>query len=210
MGWIVILALALGVAGLLWRFARFDRAALQLLAAILLFALAGYAWQGRPALQGAPKASAVREEVADSDFAAMRQDLLGRFDSAGVWLTIAESYQRRGNTRAAVDIIRNGLRRTPSDAVLWVGLGNALVIHGDGLVSPAAQLAFSRAAEIAPDHPGPPFFYGLALAQSGEIGEAERIWRELLGSAPEGSPWRKTVEGRLQVIDQARAAGQIR
>lgn len=209
MGWVLILAFALVVGALLWRFARFDRAAMQLLGAALLFALAGYAWQGRPTQPGAPKAAAAREEVPDSDFAAMRQDLLGRFDSAGVWLTIAESYQRRGNTRAAVDIIRNGLRRTPNDAVLWVGLGNALVIHGDGLVSPAAQLAFARAAEIAPDHPGPPFFYGLALAQSGDIEEAERIWRGMLDVAPEGSPWRDTVEERLAVIDQARAAGRI-
>jgi cytochrome c-type biogenesis protein CcmH/NrfG len=42
------------------------------------------------------------------------------------------------------------------------GLGNALVLHADGMMTPAAELAFQRAAKLAPDHPGPKFFYGLA------------------------------------------------
>ena len=71
-------------------------------------------------------------------------------------------------------MIRAGLRSDPDNADLWVGLGNALVVHADGMMSPAAELAFQRAAQIAPDHPGPQFFYGLALAQGGKYDEAER------------------------------------
>ena len=62
--------------------------------------------------------------------------------------------------------------------------GYALVVHGGNMMSPAAQLAFQRAAAIAPDHPGPRFFYGLALAQGGNYDEAERVWRELLPTIP--------------------------
>ena len=61
------------------------------------------------------------------------------------------------------------------------------------MMTPAAQLAFQRAARIAPDHPGPPFFYGLALAQGGNYAEAERIWRQLLASAPESANYRRTM-----------------
>jgi cytochrome c-type biogenesis protein CcmH len=209
MGWLIILVLALATGLLLWRIGRFDGAATQLLAAALLLALAGYAWQGRPTLAGAPKPPPESADVSESGFAEMRGDLLGRFTSAGSWLTIAESYQRRGNTRGAVGIIRSGLRRNPEDAVLWVGLGNALVIHADGLMTPAAEYAFQRAARIAPDHPGPRFFYGLSLAQGGRFDEAEQVWRELAAAAPEGSPWREAVEERLQMIERARAAGQL-
>jgi cytochrome c-type biogenesis protein CcmH/NrfG len=76
-------------------------------------------------------------------------------------------------------------------------------------MTPAAQLAFQRAAEIAPDHPAPKFFYGLALAQGGRFEEAERIWRDLLATAPPGA-WRTAIERQLQALQQARAMGQIR
>jgi cytochrome c-type biogenesis protein CcmH len=205
MGWAILLLLALGAFAAIWRFGRLDRAGLQLLAAALLLALAGYAWQGRPGLAGSPKAPPAMVEVPDSAFAAMRQDMLGRFDTADRWLTIAEGYQSRGDTRAGAGVIRSALRAHPDNAILWIGYGNALVIHSGGLISPAAQLAFDRAAELAPDHPAPRFFYGLALAQSGRLDEAERTWRELLAAAPPGAQWSAGVEAQLQQLEQARA-----
>lgn len=208
MGWLTLIILALLVFAALWWFVK-DKAARQLLGAALFVALAGYAWQGRPSMAESPKAPPVHEAVEESQFAQMRRELLGRFDSASRWLTMAEGFQRRGDTRTAVDIIRAGLRESPRDADLWVGLGNALVIHGGGMMSPAAQLAFQRAADIAPDHPGPPFFYGLALAQGGNYAEAERIWRQLLASAPPSATYRAAIEERLRALDEARQRGEI-
>jgi len=209
MGWVVFLFLALCLFAALWRFARLDIAGLQFLGAAILLALAGYAWQGRPALSGRPKPPPAQQRLPDSDFAETRRDMLGSFDRASRWLGMAESYQRSGDTRGGVDIIRSGLRNNPRDADLWVGLGNALVLHGGGMMTPAAQLAFSRAQEIAPGHPGPRFFYGLGLAQSGRFDEAEQIWREVLASAPADASWRPMIEERLRMIAEARAAGQL-
>ena len=209
MGWVAMLVLTLAVFAGLWRFVRADKAALQFLAAALLLAVAGYSWQGRPGLEGRPKPPPERQRLPESDFAGMREDMLGRFNYASTWLTIAESYQRRGDTRSGAEVIRSGLRESPNNADLWVGLGNALVVHGDGMMSPAAQLAFQRAAAIAPDHPGPRFFYGLALAQGGNYDEAERIWRGVVAEAPAGAEWRTMVEERLQALQQARTMGQI-
>jgi cytochrome c-type biogenesis protein CcmH len=209
MGWIVFLGLGLVVLGALWRFARFDTASLQFLGAALLLALAGYAWQGRPALAGSPKPPLASVRLPDSPFAETRRDVLGQFDRASTRLTIAESYQRRGDTRSGVDIVRGGLRENPRDPDLWVGLGNALVLHAGGLMTPAAQLAFARAEEIAPGHPGPRFFYGLALAQGGRFDEAEQVWRAMLATMAADVSWRPMVEERLRLIEQARAAGQI-
>ena len=209
MGWVLFLFLALCLLAALWKLARFDTAALQFLGAALLLALAGYAWQGRPDLEGRPKPPPERQRLPDSAFAETRRDMLGHFDRASRWLTMAESYQRSGDTRGGADIIRSGLRQSPRDPDLWVGLGSALVLHADGMMTPAAQLAFRRAEAIAPGHPGPRFFYGLALAQSGRFDEAERLWRDLLASAPADVSWRLMVEERLQAVQQARAAGQI-
>lgn len=206
MGWLLILVLALAVGLGLWRFGRFERAPLQLLAAALLLAMAGYAWQGSPGLAGKPVPPPVRQELPDSEFAGARRDLLGEFDTAGRWLTIADSYHRSGDSLSAAQVIRSGLRAHPDDADLWVGLGNALVIHADGRMTPAAELAFQRASRIAPDHPGPKFFYGLALAQGGKFDEAARIWRDLLAAAPPGVEWRAMVEERIAMLDRARLA----
>ena len=206
-GWVLILLLASAALLALWRFARLDRTALQFVASALLLGMAGYAWQGSPVLSGSPKRPPAQQKLPDSEFASVRQDLLGRFDTADRWLTIADSYQRSGNSRDAAGVIRAGLRAHPRDADLWVGLGNALVIHADGMMNPAAQLAFRRAAEIAPDHPGPRFFYGLALAQAGQLDEAERVWRELLAGAPPSAVWRGAIEERLAMLAEARAMG---
>jgi cytochrome c-type biogenesis protein CcmH/NrfG len=207
MGWILILLLAAIVFVALWRFARLDRASLQLLAAALLIAFAGYAWQGRPGLPGKPVPPPVRQNLPDSAFAETRESMLGQVDSAARWLTIADSYHRAGDSQNAAGVIHAGIRAHPNDPDLWVGLGNALVVHADGMMTPAAELAFQRASKIAPDHPGPKFFYGLALAQGGKFDEAEGIWRNLLAGAPADAEWRPMVEERLAMVAQAKAAG---
>nr|MDP8994913.1 cytochrome C biogenesis protein [Pseudomonadota bacterium] len=118
MGWIAFLFLALCVFAAMWWFTRLDKAALQFVAAALLVALAGYAWQGRPDFEGRPKPPPERQRLPDSAFAETRRDMLGQFDAASSWLAIADSYQRRGDTESAAQIIRSGLRRNPRDSDL--------------------------------------------------------------------------------------------
>jgi cytochrome c-type biogenesis protein CcmH len=94
------------------------------------------------------------------------------------------------------------VREHPDDPDLWVGLGNALVVHAGGLVTPASQFAFQKAADLSPEHPGPPFFLGLAYAQSGKIDQARAIWTELLARSSEDAPWRADLESRLATMEQ--------
>jgi cytochrome c-type biogenesis protein CcmH len=209
MGWAAMIVLTLLVGAALGYFVRRDKGALQFTAAALMLALACYAWQGHSNMPGAPKAPPGRQQLPETDFAKTREDMLGRFDQASAWLTMAEGFQRRGDTQSAAELLQGAVRRTPNNPDLWVGLGNALVVHGGGMMSPAAQLAFNRAERLAPGHPGPRFFYGLALAQGGNYDEAERIWRDLLAAAPPDAEYRRIVEERLQALAQARASGQI-
>jgi cytochrome c-type biogenesis protein CcmH len=205
MGWLILLILsALGLAAL-WLLVRPGRAGVQLIAAALLFACAGYAWQGHPGLAGAPRRPAERQGGSDSAFSAMRGEMLGRFDTADVWLTMSESYARAGDTKGAADLIRSALRQHPDNAILWIGYGNALVLHGNGLMSPAAEMAYRRAARLAPNHPAPRFFYGLSLAQGGRLDDAERVWRDLLASSPPTAKWRDQVQAQIDLIERAKA-----
>jgi len=209
MGWIFAAALALLTGAGLAVFVRRDPGALQLGAAALLVALAGYSWQGHPGYAGAPKAAPGRQQRPDSEFSKTREDMLGRFDRAWALLNMADGFQRRGDTEDAARLLEGAVGRDPGNVELWIGYANALVAHGGGMMSPAAQLAFQRAAALAPDHPAPRFFYGLALAQGGNYDAAERIWRDLLATAPPDAQYRRLVEERLQALEQARAAGQI-
>ncbi|MBV9932200.1 MAG: tetratricopeptide repeat protein [Alphaproteobacteria bacterium] len=205
MGWIILAVLALLALAALWLLVRPGRAGLQLIAAALCFACAGYAWQGHPDLAGAPRHAAEEHGAGESAFSAMRGEMLGRFDTADRWLTMSESYAREGDTKGAADLIRSALRQHPDNATLWIGYGNALVLHGNGLMSPAAEMAYQRAARLAPQHPAPRFFYGLSLAQGGRLDEAERVWRDLLASAPPSAKWREQVQAQIDLIERAKA-----
>lgn len=197
MGWIIVLGLAL-VSGLaLWRWGKLPRAAFEAVAAALLLGLAGYALQGHPDQPGnpvRPRADAV--EVDENDIA-MRDKMGQRFGTAGQYLMTADGAMRAGLPAAAVGFIKRGLQDHPKDPDLWLGLANALVVHNEGQLSPAATFAFQRAADLSPEHPGPPFFFGLALAQNGRFAEARTVWTELLQRAPANAPWRADLEARL-------------
>lgn len=205
MGLAVLLLLALAAFAAIWRLARLDRSGLQLVASALLLAGAGYAWQGSPGLGGSPQAAAERPPVPETAFAALRKDMFGRFDNADRWLTMSERYLSRGETRQAAGLIRSAIRAHPENAILWTGYGDALVLHGNGVLSPAADLAFRRAVSLAPKHPGPRIFHGVALAQNGRLEEAELRWRQALALSPADAPWREGLERQIEMAREARA-----
>lgn len=205
MGWLIFLGLAILCGAGLWKFGKFPRAGIELLGAALFLAVAGYAWQGQPGMAGAPKDPPAETKMPDSAFALEREKMLQRFGSDADVLGTADAFHRQGLNQYAIGIIKGALEKRPNSADLWVGLGNALVIQSNGMMSPAAQFSFDRAAAIAPEHPGPPFFMGLAYAQAGQMDRAEQVWRALLDRSPQDVPWRPEIEQRLAEIAAIRA-----
>ena len=200
MGWLIVIGMAAIVFGLLVKFGGAPRMTYELIGAALLLGLAGYAWQGHPGTPGTPIRA--REHTANIDPALVeqRKAMMGRFGGEAQWLDTADTYGKLGSTRAAVNVMRGAVKAAPNSPDLWVGLGNALVNHGDGMISPAAQFAFQKAATLSPKHPGPPFFMGLALAQSGQFDKAAALWSELLAETPKEAPWRADLEARLGAL----------
>lgn len=197
MGWLIVLGLVIVVGAMLWRWGKLPRSAFEPVAAALLLGLAGYALQGKPEVPGKPVQPRAEGAKFDEKQAETRAQMGQRFGSGPNWLVAADGAMRAGLPQAAVTYIKSGLKENPRDPDLWVGLGNALIVHNGGMVSPAATYAFQRAADIAPEHPGPPFFMGLALAQSGQFPQARAIWSELLARTPAEAPWRADLEARL-------------
>ncbi|HVI04509.1 MAG TPA: tetratricopeptide repeat protein, partial [Sphingomicrobium sp.] len=136
-----------------------------------------------------------------------RHAFFGNFTPAESWLRISEALARDGKSEDAVGILQNAVKRYPGDAQLWIGLGNALVDHARGL-TPPAELAYERAAEVAPGHPGAPFFYGLARARSGDPKGAAQIWRRILANAPKNAQWRPLVEQGVAALSRQPGAAE--
>lgn len=186
---ILVLLIALSLAAL-WLL-RVRGGALTASAAALLLGGAGYALQGRPGVPGAPAQNTDAGDVFPLTQA--RHAFFGEFTFAEPWLRMSEALGRDGKSEDAIGILQNAVKRYPGDPQLWIGLGNALVDHARGM-TPAAELAYKRAEQAAPGHPAAPFFYGLALARSGDRDGALKLWRDVLAKAPPSASWRPLVE----------------
>ncbi|MEH6789455.1 tetratricopeptide repeat protein [Parasphingorhabdus sp.] len=202
MGWIILLILVLLCAVALVKLGKLARGTFEMTAAALLLGVAGYAWQGNPGMAGVSIEPKEKPNSFDEETIDARNDMGERFGTAREWLVFSDSLNRAGKHGAAANYLRNGVKEHPEDPDLWVGLGNALVVHANGVITPAAQFAFQKAADLSPEHPGPPFFLGLAYAQSGKIDQARAIWTELLARSSEDAPWRADLESRLAAMEK--------
>ncbi len=199
MTWVLILLVAVAVfAAMVWVL-KLPRNGWEWVGAALLLGLAGYALQGSPGDAGAPKEPVETARTADEALIAQRQSMGAAFGSGQSWLIVADGLARRGQYGAAAQVLRSAVRQNPNDADLWVALGNALVDHA-GALTPPADLAFRRAAELSPGYPAPPFFLGLAAARSGDRQTALTLWRQLLANAPADASWRPMVEDAIAAL----------
>lgn len=199
MGWFILLLLfAASLTLLRWLGVR--GGLLKAAAAALLLGSTGYALQGRPDLSGSPAPENQTRDIVP--LAEARHAFFGSFTPAESWLRMSEGFARTGNTEDAVGILQNAVGRYPGDPQLWIGLGNALVDHSRGL-TPPAEFAYRRAAELSPGYPGPPFFYGLALARSGDRQGAVEVWKRILAEAPPDASWRPLIEQGVAALSPA-------
>ncbi|MBB6124352.1 cytochrome c-type biogenesis protein CcmH/NrfG [Sphingobium subterraneum] len=206
MGWISAIGLAVLAAGAIIAIGRLPRTSWELVGAALLIGIAGYAWQGSPSLAGSPRSVKDVTPVFDEKLAEQRRAIGERYGAAGQWLIMSDGLGRAGKTKDAANILISGLRDNPRDPNLWVGMGNALVSHGNGILSPAAEYSYRRAMELAPDELSAPYFFGLALANSGQLDGARSLWAGMVEKLPENSELRTELESKIALIDRAQMA----
>jgi len=208
MTWILVAILALFVFGIVAFVFRVPRSGWEVLGAALLLGVAGYALQGSPGKPGAPKAPAEKIGGAEVDVAE-RQKLSSGPEMGDKYVVIADGLARHGQFANAAEVLRGAVDKDPANASAWLAMGNALVGHAEGTISPAAIYAYGRAAKAEPDSPGPPFFLGMALLQSGRLAEGRAEWAGLLARSPQDAPGRGDLAKRRAELDSflARQAG---
>lgn len=201
MGWLALLGFGV-VAMALMIFLDLRRPAWSLAGAALMLGAAGYAWQGRPMLAASPAKPVVDTGLIDPPTIELRNRLFGQFTLDGAYLIASDAMARSGDDRAAVSVLLGGIRALPRSLALWTGLGSAYAAHDGDRVSPASLFAFNHAMRMAPEHPAPPFFLGLAYVRSGEFVTARRYWARALALSAPGTTYRTEIAARLALLDR--------
>jgi cytochrome c-type biogenesis protein CcmH len=204
MSWAIAIGLAVAGFALAVLAFRVQRAAWAMLAAALVFGLAGYAFQARPDLPAAPK-SAQKADIGEAGWqmVELRKAFVSeRYRSPSPALITADALVRQGQFENAATLLGGIVRGNPRDAEAWLALANALVEHADGNLTPAALNAYREATAAAPEEPGPAVFMGLALIRQGELIEAHQLWTRTLERAPADAAWRPLLAERLALLEE--------
>ena len=203
MSWVAALLLALGAFVAIAFVLKAPRKGREAIGAALALGIAGYAMQASPDLPGAPKQAAQDPANQEAAMVEARQTLAGqKVLPREQWVVVGDALARRGQFADAAGIYLGAVRKDAGNAEAWLAMANALVAHADGSLTPAAIVAYRRAELAAPGHPGPPFFFGLALAQAGRLDEGRAIWAALLEASPPDAPWREDIALRLSRLDE--------
>ena len=199
--WVLVGVLALAALVVAHLGLRLPRSSMMLFASALLFGLAGYALQGSPAQPASPSLTRVVAAEDGEALVAARRELFDTGQQPARYIVVADAFARRGQYADAAQMLRGAVAEQPGNAEAWVALGNALVEHAGGQLTPAAIEAFGRAEAARPDHPGAGYFLGIALIRSGRIDEARDLWAQMLAATPADAPWRAALADRLARLD---------
>ncbi|MGI6245265.1 MAG: c-type cytochrome biogenesis protein CcmI [Pseudochelatococcus sp.] len=185
---------------------RRRRAASAIVISVIpLAALTLYGALGQPDLAGAPLAArlgAGDPRTLDLNEAVARVEghLARQPDDGRGWEVLAPIYLRAGRFDDAARAFGEALRLNGASAARFAGLGEALVMAGDGVVSAEARAAFEKALAADPGNPSAAFHLAVAAEQDGDMEAAAARLRALLAGAPADAPWRPAVENRLATL----------
>ena len=180
---------------------RVGRPLWSLIGAALFLGAAGYAWQGRPLLASADASSRVDASPIEPEMIALRASLLGSYTQDAAYLIASDAMARSGDARAASEVMLGAVRKLPNSFIAWTWLGTTLAGESRQ-VQPPALLAFRRAAQLAPEHPAPPFYAGLAYVRAGDLPTARAYWRRAFALSPAGATYRDEIGIRLRLLER--------
>ena len=215
MFWLSIAALTLAAFAVGALLLRTKRNLWSLLAAVMVFGLAGYAWQGSPGYVSAPAKALLPEQQDGNALVDARRAFFEETDVPSNFVIVADGFMRRGEFERAAGILGGVVAENPDDGEAWLALHLALVEHAGGRKTKPSDFALKQAGTALKDNPGPAFFAGVDALRAGEIAQTREIWAEALARTEEDTPGRDYLAERVEGLDrmlealaeQQRAAG---
>lgn len=206
MTWLIAIALALAAFAAAAFAFRLDRRGWSAFAAALALGLAGYALQASPGIAGSPARPAAPDAELGGALIDARQAMVAEGErSRNPSLITADAFARNGQYVNATVLLREAVAKDPADGEAWLALGNALVEHAGGLLTPPALYAYRHAAELDPHGTGAGYFLGLALLRENRPEEARSMWRDTLANAAPDAAGRAQLEAVLARLEGALA-----
>jgi cytochrome c-type biogenesis protein CcmH len=170
-------------------------------------ALFGYVKLGNHSLADVPASKVQAPLVAAQNYQSAKALLEKDPGNISAWIDLSIALQDQGEAARAFEALEIATHAMPDVADLWVARGQALVIHGGGMVSPAARFAFDRASVLDPKHPGPRLYLALAWLQAGQPRQALPLLESLTKDSPKDAPWLPRVERMTRGAKAMIAAG---
>jgi cytochrome c-type biogenesis protein CcmH len=192
-----IVAIAVGVLLL-----RRQRGLWSLLAAVVVFGLAGYAWQGSPDYPSAPAKAAGTRPEGNVGLVEVRREFFSEASVPSNFVVFADGFARQGDFGRAARLLQGTVAKNPEDGEAWLALGIALVEHAGGRVTKPAEFAMKQARAKLPGNPGPAFFDGVNALRSGDVVEARKLWVEGLQQSKDNAEGRVFVAERVLGLDR--------
>ena len=179
----------------------------QLTAVVVLFAVAGYAWNGNPTLLfngDVPVASGGRgapHAMGDEQMAALLEQLAQRLEqepnNAEGWVMLARSYGSIGQLEKSVAAYRKAVALVPDDANLLADFADALgVSQGRSLEGEPRQL-IDKALALEPGNLKALALAGTAAFNRQDWAGAVRYWEKLRDSGPPDHPFVQQIQGGI-------------
>lgn len=164
-----------------------------------------YARLGSPTMPDLPLAE--RKQQAPERMSP--DELIARLDDALVkhpedlkgWDVAGPIYLRVGRTDDAIAAFRKAIALGGADARRDVGLGEALVVAANGVVTSEARSLFEAATKLDPDVPTPKMYLALALSQDGKLEESAAAWRAIITAGRGYEPWVKAAKRELAGVE---------
>ncbi|WP_284125048.1 tetratricopeptide repeat protein [Parerythrobacter aestuarii] len=201
-GWLAIIGLAIVafLAGLL--LLKGHRQLWTLLAAVLVFGLAGYAWQGSPSYPAAPAEAMENGPQGNPALVDARREFFSEADVPAHFITVADGFARKGDFERAAQILQQVVAEDPDNGEAWLALSIALTEHARGRLTKPAVFALQRSYETLKDSPAPAFFDGVNALRTGDAPTARDIWADALAASDEDTPGHAFLAERVAGIDQ--------
>jgi cytochrome c-type biogenesis protein CcmH len=177
-----------------------------------LAALSAYLFYGSPRLPDQPLVARLTDSANEKDIAVLVARVEARLrakpDEGAGWDAIAPIYLGGQRYADAADAYRQAIRLLGPSAKRLAGLGQALVMEQQGLVTEPARKALKEALKYDETLVEPRILLAIAKEQGGEFEDALTDWRDLLNLRQDDARWTAMIEGRIARA-QAQLSGEV-
>ncbi|MFZ1812893.1 MAG: c-type cytochrome biogenesis protein CcmI [Rhizobiaceae bacterium] len=172
---------------------------------LLIMSVGLYLFTGAPGAPDMDIASRLKEDPSGQSVEQLLQraeaQLARNPEDGRGWAVIAPVYLRLGRVEDAVTAFRNASRLDPENVTLLTGLGEAMVVAQQGIVTEEALANFEAALVHSPGDAKARFFVAIALGQQGDNDNAVKAWRSLIADAPAEAPWLPVAKAQLARLE---------